>query len=237
MFNSSFWWCAPTSYVVLQGIFSGSKYHHIHHHLRLKNFFVHVADGGWCPWNPQLSQKEAQKWAVAFLIDWRLLENVFSFPFEELLILEFDMGGGNWNLTFLLSISAIIVKRYFQFNLTYTGWGNPYQNLLIQMTLTLKICIFDPMLVKPKCVFEASIDLRKIVNKQLKNENKWRPAKHLISLLKCDLYLRANYARISPFRYSSCMFFTNEKKRRMGSFRHTAPVWGRKRLTLFFEER
>ena len=35
--------------------------------------------------------------------------------------------------------------------------GDPNQNLLIQMATTLKICIFDPMFVKPKWVSEASI--------------------------------------------------------------------------------
>ena len=35
--------------------------------------------------------------------------------------------------------------------------GDPSQNLLIQMATTLKICISDPMLIKPKCVWEASI--------------------------------------------------------------------------------
>ena len=35
--------------------------------------------------------------------------------------------------------------------------GDPNQSLLIQMAITLKIRISDPMLVKPKCVLEASI--------------------------------------------------------------------------------
>ena len=35
--------------------------------------------------------------------------------------------------------------------------GDPNQKLLIQMAITLKICISDPMLEKPKCVSEACI--------------------------------------------------------------------------------
>ena len=35
--------------------------------------------------------------------------------------------------------------------------GDPNQNLLFQMAITLKIRISDPMLAKPKCVLEASI--------------------------------------------------------------------------------
>ena len=35
--------------------------------------------------------------------------------------------------------------------------GDPNQKLLIQMAITLKICISDPKLVKPKCVLEAYI--------------------------------------------------------------------------------
>ena len=35
--------------------------------------------------------------------------------------------------------------------------GDPNQKLLIQMTITLKICISDPMLVKPKCVWKVYI--------------------------------------------------------------------------------
>ena len=33
--------------------------------------------------------------------------------------------------------------------------GDPNQNLLILMAITLKISISDPMLVQPKCVWEA----------------------------------------------------------------------------------
>ena len=47
--------------------------------------------------------------------------------------------------------------------------GDPNQNLLIQMAITLKICISYPMLVKPKCLWDAKVFL-KFVNKQLKNQ-------------------------------------------------------------------
>ena len=40
--------------------------------------------------------------------------------------------------------------------------GDPNQNLLIQMAITLKICISDPKLVKPKCVSEAWIYFSKL---------------------------------------------------------------------------
>ena len=33
--------------------------------------------------------------------------------------------------------------------------GDPNQNLLIQMAISLKICIFDPMLAKSKCVWQV----------------------------------------------------------------------------------
>ena len=35
--------------------------------------------------------------------------------------------------------------------------GDPNQNLLFQMAISLEICISDPMLVKPKCVLGAYI--------------------------------------------------------------------------------
>ena len=34
--------------------------------------------------------------------------------------------------------------------------GDPNQNLICLLAITLKLCISDPMLVKPKCVWEAS---------------------------------------------------------------------------------
>ena len=33
--------------------------------------------------------------------------------------------------------------------------GDPNQSLLLQIAIALKICIFDPKLVKPKCVWVA----------------------------------------------------------------------------------
>ena len=33
--------------------------------------------------------------------------------------------------------------------------GDPNQNLKCSLAITLKLCIFDPILVKPKCVWEA----------------------------------------------------------------------------------
>ena len=35
--------------------------------------------------------------------------------------------------------------------------GDPNQNLKFLLAITLKVCISDPLLVKPKCVWEASI--------------------------------------------------------------------------------
>ena len=35
--------------------------------------------------------------------------------------------------------------------------GDPNQNLKFRLAITLKVCISDPLLVKPKCVWEASI--------------------------------------------------------------------------------
>ena len=39
--------------------------------------------------------------------------------------------------------------------LQYTIQGDPNKNLKCLLAITLKLCIFDPMLVKPKCVWEA----------------------------------------------------------------------------------
>ena len=53
--------------------------------------------------------------------------------------------------------------------------GDPNQNLKFILAITLKLCISDPILVKPKCVSEAYIyfekckqTAEKIVNKQMK---------------------------------------------------------------------
>ena len=35
--------------------------------------------------------------------------------------------------------------------------GDPNQNLRFLLAITQKICVSDPMLVKPKCVWEAYI--------------------------------------------------------------------------------
>ena len=35
--------------------------------------------------------------------------------------------------------------------------GDPNQNFRFQMTVALSVCISDPMLVKPKCVWEAVV--------------------------------------------------------------------------------
>ena len=59
---------------------------------------------------------------------------------------------------------------------------DPNQKLLNQMAITLKICISDPMFVKAKMCFGGLHLFWKIVNKQLKNENKWRPPKHILAL-------------------------------------------------------
>ena len=47
--------------------------------------------------------------------------------------------------------------------------GVPFKKWIFRMAVALKRCIFDPMLVKPKCVWEVW----KILNKQLKNVNKF----------------------------------------------------------------
>ena len=38
--------------------------------------------------------------------------------------------------------------------------GDPNQNVCFQMTITLKLSISDPMLVKPKCVSEVAVFLK-----------------------------------------------------------------------------
>ena len=57
--------------------------------------------------------------------------------------------------------------------------GESNQNWLIQMLLTLD---FDFRLVKSKCVWECYKVFSKIVNKQLKNENKFRPTKRILAV-------------------------------------------------------
>ena len=67
-------------------------------------------------------------------------------------------------------------------NLHYYLQGDPNQSLLFQMAITLKICISDPILVKPK-LFLACLSLfSKIVNKQVRNQNKLRHPKHILAL-------------------------------------------------------
>ena len=46
---------------------------------------------------------------------------------------------------------AFWVKMIFYFSDTFYR-GDPNQNSLFQMAVPLKLCISDPMLVKPKCV-------------------------------------------------------------------------------------
>ena len=36
-------------------------------------------------------------------------------------------------------------------------WGDPNQNLKLLLAIIQKLCISDPMLVKPKCIWEANI--------------------------------------------------------------------------------
>ena len=47
--------------------------------------------------------------------------------------------------------------------------------------MTLKICFSDPMLVKPKCVLEASIYFH-FSAVCLQFSKKWRPPKHILAL-------------------------------------------------------
>ena len=58
--------------------------------------------------------------------------------------------------------------------------GVPLTFLPFQELITLKICMLDPMMVKPECVLEAYI-LLKIVNQQLKNWNKCTPPKSILA--------------------------------------------------------
>ena len=68
-----------------------------------------------------------------------------------------------WNITKSMSFSVAGLKLQ----------GDPNQNFRFQMAITLKLNTSDPMLVKPKCVWEAVVLFWKIVNKQLKNVNKF----------------------------------------------------------------
>ena len=60
--------------------------------------------------------------------------------------------------------------------------GDPNQSLLIQMAITLKICISDPMLVKPKCVLEVYIYFDNYKQTADKNVNKCTLLKHILAL-------------------------------------------------------
>ena len=51
--------------------------------------------------------------------------------------------------------------------------GDPNQSFPFQMAVTQKLSSSDSMLVKPKCVWEVAVFFWKIVNKQLKNVNKF----------------------------------------------------------------
>ena len=58
-------------------------------------------------------------------------------------------GDPNQNLKFDLAITLKIQ-------------GDPNQNLKFVLAITPKICISDPMLVKPKCIWGLSVFLKKL---------------------------------------------------------------------------
>ena len=45
----------------------------------------------------------------------------------------------------------------FQYGFALLVQGDQNQNLLLQMAMILKICISDPIFVKPKCVWHAQV--------------------------------------------------------------------------------
>ena len=66
--------------------------------------------------------------------------------------------------------------------------GDPNQNLLFQFALSLKLSISDPMLVKPKCVWEVAVYLKNFKQtaekcKQIfENWKKLTALKHILAL-------------------------------------------------------
>ena len=66
---------------------------------------------------------------------------------------------------FILLESRVNLNSLFIITHTFKLQGDPNQSLLIQMATTLKICISDPMLIKPKCVLDASIYFWKLACK------------------------------------------------------------------------
>ena len=79
-------------------------------------------------------------------------------------------------MQFQLSSSTILLQ------------GDPNQNLLFQFALSLKLSISDPMLIKPKCVWEVEVFLKNCKQtaekcKQIfKNWKKPPPLKHILAL-------------------------------------------------------
>ena len=73
-----------------------------------------------------------------------------------------------------MEAKIIFQKKWTSFKNVYVE-GDPNQNLKCLLAITLKLCISDPMLVKPKCVW-------KIVNKQLKIVNKKLKIKKIVRL-------------------------------------------------------
>ena len=72
----------------------------------------------------------------------------------------------------------------------YKGYlqGVPFEKWIFQMTVALKRCIFDPMLVKPKCVWKVAVFLKNCKQtaekcKQIfENWKKLPPLKHILAL-------------------------------------------------------
>ena len=74
---------------------------------------------------------------------------------------DFDFGDSKlakvvFVITWKLKLDIIWIWNSLG-SLKFLIQGDPNQNLLFQMAITLKIRISDPMLVKPKCVLAASI--------------------------------------------------------------------------------
>ena len=69
--------------------------------------------------------------------------------------------------------------------------GDPNQSFPFQIAITLKLCISDPTLVKPKCVWEVAVFLKNckqtaVKCKQiLKIEKNLSPLKHILALPTC----------------------------------------------------
>ena len=118
--------------------------------------------------------------------------------FKEAFAEKLQQIGNSSNVVKAFKFSAIFCVLFFKLFWFYKPaaclydinelQGDPNQSFPFQMAVTLKLSSSDPMLVKPKCVWEVAV-FWKIANKQLTNVNKFLKIEKKLPLLKAILAL------------------------------------------------